>query len=122
MRCVTLALQISFLLGRQLMFGHEPPIQRRSITAVVCPLWAKCQARYFPPSPLPMMTFVYWSVGIVRLLLVAAHRTGDAAWGLVWWQCSAVSILWKFLQCVVDEARRCRHGRHAEEHAGSCMS
>ena len=34
-RCVTLALQISFLLGRQLMFGQEPPIQRRSTTAAL---------------------------------------------------------------------------------------
>src|SRR5919204_487219 len=33
-RSATLALQISFLLGRQLMFGHEPPIHRRSTTAV----------------------------------------------------------------------------------------
>src|SRR3546814_1840753 len=30
----TPALQISFLLGRQLMLGQEPPTQRRSTTAV----------------------------------------------------------------------------------------
>jgi hypothetical protein len=33
-RCATLALQISFWLGRQAMFGQEPPIHRRSTTAV----------------------------------------------------------------------------------------
>ena len=51
----TRALQISFLLGRQLMFGQEPPIQRRSITATFRPACARCQARYLPPSPLPMI-------------------------------------------------------------------
>src|SRR6516165_1022541 len=49
----TLALQISFLLGRQLMLGQEPPIHRRSTTAVRCPDRAMCQARYMPPFPLP---------------------------------------------------------------------
>src|SRR5262245_29296811 len=33
-RYATFALQISFLLGRQLMLGQEPPIYRRSTTAV----------------------------------------------------------------------------------------
>jgi hypothetical protein len=33
-KSATLALQISFLLGRQLVLGHEPPISLRSITAV----------------------------------------------------------------------------------------
>ena len=37
-RCETFALQISFLLGMQLMFGHEPPMYRRSTTAVRRPL------------------------------------------------------------------------------------
>src|SRR5919199_6684140 len=41
-RAATFALQISFLLGRQLMFGHEPPTQRRSTTTVRCPAWAMC--------------------------------------------------------------------------------
>jgi hypothetical protein len=30
----TFELKTSFLLGRQLMLGHDPPIQRRSTTAV----------------------------------------------------------------------------------------
>ena len=45
----TFALQISFLLGRQLMFGQEPPIHRRSTTAVRRPDRARCQARSLPP-------------------------------------------------------------------------
>src|SRR5712692_7505532 len=57
----TPALQISFLLGRQLMFGQEPPIQRRSTTAVRWPACAMCQARYLPPSPLPITTTSYRS-------------------------------------------------------------
>src|SRR3979490_2770842 len=52
-RSATLALQISFLLGRQLVFGQEPPINLRSTTAERCPDLAMCQARYLPPSPLP---------------------------------------------------------------------
>src|SRR5215471_12232314 len=67
-RFATLALQISFLLGRQLVLGQEPPIQRRSTTAVFCPDCAKCQARYFPPSPLPMIMFWYVSIGMYLLL------------------------------------------------------
>ena len=55
------ALQISFLLGRQLMFGQEPPIQRRSTTAVFRPACARCQARNLPPSPLPTTTTSYRS-------------------------------------------------------------
>jgi len=52
-RCETFALQISFLLGMQLMFGHEPPMYRRSTTAVRRPARAICHASNFPPAPLP---------------------------------------------------------------------
>src|SRR5262249_59931953 len=52
-RCATLALQISFLLGRQAILGQEPPIHRRSTTAVRRPDRAICQATFLPPSPLP---------------------------------------------------------------------
>src|SRR6267142_5478063 len=52
-RSATFALQISFLLGRQLVFGQEPPINLRSTTAERCPDLAMCQERYLPPSPLP---------------------------------------------------------------------
>src|SRR5262249_33479754 len=48
----TLALQISFLLGRQAMLGQEPPIQRRSTTAVRRPDCAICQANSLPLLPL----------------------------------------------------------------------
>src|SRR5437899_9376004 len=64
-RSATFALQISFLLGRQLMLGHEPPIHRRSTTAVRCPAPAMSQARSFPPAPLPRMRTSYRSVGMV---------------------------------------------------------
>src|SRR5262244_3485612 len=56
-RYETFALQISFLLGRQLTLGHEPPIHRRSTTAVDWPDDARCQARSLPPAPLPRTTF-----------------------------------------------------------------
>jgi hypothetical protein len=35
-------LQSTFLLGRQVRFGHELPTQRRSTTTVRCPAWAMC--------------------------------------------------------------------------------
>jgi hypothetical protein len=47
------ALAISFLLGMQAMLGQEPPIQRRSTTAPLCPDCAMCQAKSLPPVPLP---------------------------------------------------------------------
>src|SRR5437899_3584861 len=54
-RCAIFALQISFLLGRQLMLGQEPPIHRRSTTAVRRPDPAICHASNLPPAPLPMI-------------------------------------------------------------------
>src|SRR5262245_52161851 len=54
--CATPALQISFLLGMQLTFGHEPPIHCRSTTAVRRPDCARCQASSLPPAPLPRMS------------------------------------------------------------------
>jgi peptidoglycan/xylan/chitin deacetylase (PgdA/CDA1 family) len=38
----------------QLMFGHEPPIQRRSTTAVRRPACAMCQARSWKVSGRPV--------------------------------------------------------------------
>src|SRR5215813_2744 len=55
-RCATLALHNSFLDGRHATAGHEPPTQRRSITATFLPERPRCQASSFPPWPLPRMT------------------------------------------------------------------
>ena len=52
-RCASLALQISFLLGRQAILGQEPPIHFRSTTAVRRPDRAICQATFLPSSSLP---------------------------------------------------------------------
>src|SRR5215471_10081933 len=49
----TFALWISFLLGMQLILGQEPPIHRRSTTAVRRPARAMCHAKSLPPAPLP---------------------------------------------------------------------
>src|SRR5262249_36614653 len=64
-RSATLALQISFLLGRQLMFGHDPPIHFRSTTAVRCPVLARCQLSSLPPAPLPRTRASYRSVEVI---------------------------------------------------------
>jgi hypothetical protein len=50
----TFAERLMFLLGRQAMFGHDPPISLRSTTAVRWPAAAIVQARYLPGSPLPI--------------------------------------------------------------------
>ena len=56
-RSATLALRITFLLGRQAMLGHEPPISARSTTTVGRPFPASSQAMYLPASPPPRTTF-----------------------------------------------------------------
>src|SRR2546421_4878493 len=71
--------QISFLLGMQLMFGHEPPIHRRSTTAVRRPDRARSQASSFPPCPLPSTS--------------ASNRSGAAIQSLQAEGASDVSLL-----------------------------
>src|SRR6266480_3217117 len=52
---------MTFLLGRQAMFGQEPPTYLRSMTATFFPWEARVQARYLPASPLPSTTTSYSS-------------------------------------------------------------
>src|SRR5262245_9068515 len=66
--CATCALHISFLLGMQLTFGHEPPIHWRSTTAVRRPDRARSQASSFPPCPLPSTRASYRSGAAIRCL------------------------------------------------------
>ena len=48
-----------FLLGKQAMFGHEPPMYLRSTTATRCPCVANVQAATVPPVPPPKITRSY---------------------------------------------------------------
>src|SRR5580704_14874613 len=50
-----LALWMTFLLGRQAIFGQDPPTRERSTTAVEWPAFAIAQASDLPDSPLPMI-------------------------------------------------------------------
>src|SRR5207248_11451824 len=50
---------MTFLLGRQAMFGQEPPIYFRSILATRCPSLARVHAMYLAPSPVPRTTKSY---------------------------------------------------------------
>src|SRR5215813_14523410 len=52
---------MTFLLGRQAIFGHDPPMYLRSITSTRCPSPAKVHAAIVPPVPLPRMTTSYSS-------------------------------------------------------------
>src|SRR5215475_9945154 len=68
------ALQISFLLGRQAMLGQEPPIHRRSTTAVRRPYRAMCQASNLPPNPLPRTKTSTGSASDMKIpLSIPAH-------------------------------------------------
>src|SRR3981189_1140716 len=44
------------------MFGHDPPINLRSINAVRWPAFAIVQAKYLPASPLPTTRISYSSM------------------------------------------------------------
>src|SRR4029077_19698762 len=55
-----------FLLGRQAILGHDPPMYLRSITATRCPCPAKVQAAMVPPVPPPSITRSYSSAVICR--------------------------------------------------------
>src|SRR5260370_32665390 len=62
---------MTFLLGRQAMFGQEPPRYFLSITAARLPWEASVQARYLPASPLPSTTRSY-SSGSAMIVLPTA--------------------------------------------------
>src|SRR5262249_35566351 len=53
-----------FLLGRQAMFGHDPPTYLRSITATRCSCLAKVHAAIVDPVPPPRITRSYSSESV----------------------------------------------------------
>src|SRR5438132_4862026 len=52
----TFALWMMFLLGRHAMFGQDPPMYLRSMTATRCPCPAKVHAAMVDPVPPPRIT------------------------------------------------------------------
>src|SRR5439155_3540668 len=52
----TFALWMMFLLGRHAMFGQDPPMYLRSMTATRCPCNAKVHAAMVDPVPPPRIT------------------------------------------------------------------
>src|SRR6516164_4362302 len=50
-----------FLLGKQAMFGHDPPTYFRSIATTRCPCLAKVHAAIVDPVPPPRITRSYSS-------------------------------------------------------------
>src|SRR5262245_59778011 len=57
-----------FLLGRHAMFGQDPPIYFRSMTAVRLPSLAIVQAINLPAVPLPSTTTSYFSAVFIRFI------------------------------------------------------
>src|SRR5713101_5195979 len=70
-----------FLLGRQAMFGHDPPISPRSTTAVRWPAFAIVQARYLPASPLPMIKMSNSSLSGIAVSSVQLGNCAESAGG-----------------------------------------
>src|SRR2546423_1732292 len=64
-----MALWMTFLLGRQAMFGQEPPTYFRSTTTVFIPFLARVQERSLPAAPLPRMSRSYSSALIADAAL-----------------------------------------------------
>src|SRR3989442_5069011 len=64
-----MALWMTFLLGRQAMFGQEPPTYFRSTTTVFIPFLARVQERSLPAAPLPRMSRSYSSALIADAVL-----------------------------------------------------
>src|ERR1700730_18813991 len=61
----------------QAMLGQEPPIHRRSTTAVRRPDRAMCQARSLPPAPLPRTKISNCSGSDISVLLVGVRSGID---------------------------------------------
>src|SRR2546430_12818545 len=78
---------MTFLLGRQAMFGQEPPTYFRSTTAVFIPFLARVQERSLPAAPLPRMSRSYSSA--------LAARAGPAV--LASSRCWVVFLLLRYL-------------------------
>src|SRR5215472_3741857 len=57
-----------FLLGRHAMFGQDPPIYFRSMTAVRLPSLAIVQPINLPAVPLPSTTTSYCSAVFIRFI------------------------------------------------------
>src|SRR6185312_7022383 len=59
-----------FLLGKQAIFGHDPPMYLRSITATRCPCPANVQAAMVDPVPPPRITKSNSSDELLLVLLM----------------------------------------------------
>src|SRR5580693_5724997 len=59
---------MTFLLGRQAMFGHDPPIYFRSTTAVRLPSLAIVQAANLPAVPPPSTRVSKFSGAFIRFI------------------------------------------------------
>src|SRR2546430_10349373 len=59
-----MALWMTFLLGRQAMFGQEPPTYSRSTADVFIPFLPRVQERSLPAAPLPRMSRSYSSASM----------------------------------------------------------
>src|ERR1051325_3184413 len=74
-----------FLLGREAMFGQEPPTYFRSMTAVFIPFLARVQEMSLPAAPLPSTRRSY-SSGEVGVFICSENLFVDCS--LVLWRVS----------------------------------
>src|SRR5919197_3275846 len=75
----TFALWMMFVLGKHAMFGHDPPMYLRSMTATCCPCPANVQAAMVDPVPPSRITrsnasggvcFSTWADGVFSKLFM----------------------------------------------------
>jgi hypothetical protein len=64
-----------FFVGRQAMFGHDPPMYFRSTTAVRLPSRAIVQPISLPPVPLPSTSTSYFSGSLVVVIAASKFDT-----------------------------------------------
>src|SRR5262245_57070438 len=70
---------MTFLLGRQAIFGHAPPTYFRSIEAVLLPSLAIVQAINLPPVPLPSTSTLYFSGSLIHVTPLNVSNAATSA-------------------------------------------
>src|SRR5262249_17297346 len=85
----TFALWMMFLLGRHAIFGHDPPMYLRSITATRFPSAANVQAARVEPVPPPRITrsnssggvfLMAWTDEVFSVVFMRSPFLSDRVW------------------------------------------
>src|SRR5271170_2795139 len=80
---------MTFLLGRQAMFGHDPPIYFRSTTAVRLPSLAIVQAANLPAVPPPStraskLSGAFTKIHLLKVAALSSEALLDEGRRVIW--------------------------------------